>query len=222
MPIPKKQEVLSRQTAKERIYCAIRDWIIDGTLQPNEKLLDSEIADYFSVSRTPVREAFQMLAAQKLIQVVPGKETIVTQIKLENIREWYLPLISLHCLAVELAFPVITNTHIAELRGYNTKLRQAIQMHHVKEILKWDKDFHDCIIKLSGNHYIQDFSDILNIHIQRAETIFYNHTKTVRPSTDDHEEIVKALEEKDLQKAIGAMKQNWLNTVEEVEAILKK
>lgn len=221
MPIPKKQETIVKQTAKERVYCMMRDWIIDGTLKPNEKLFDSEIAEYFSVSRTPVREAFQMLEAQNLIQVVPGKETSVTEIKLENIKEWYLPLISLHCLAVEIAYPKITPAHIAQLENINHELYEATDAHDIKRILQEDKAFHDCILKVAGNPYILDFSDVLNIHIQRAETIFFKHTKTVRKSTQDHQKIIDALKNQDMHVAIETMRKNWLNTVEQIESMLR-
>ena len=53
MPIPKQVSYEAPKSAKMRIYEALREWIIDGTLQPGEKILDSEISQYFSVSRTP-------------------------------------------------------------------------------------------------------------------------------------------------------------------------
>ena len=57
MPIPLVQKgAIPRTTAKERIYHTLRQWIIAGTLEPGERLNDVELAHYFSVSRTPVRE----------------------------------------------------------------------------------------------------------------------------------------------------------------------
>ena len=74
MPIPEKNVFEAPKSAKIRIYETLREWIIDGTLQPGEKILDSELSQYFSVSRTPVREAIQMLVEQKLIDVRPGRD----------------------------------------------------------------------------------------------------------------------------------------------------
>ena len=53
MPIPVKTPLEKQKTAKERIYIQLREWIINGTLQPEEKISDQEISQYFSVSRTP-------------------------------------------------------------------------------------------------------------------------------------------------------------------------
>ena len=71
MPIPKKDSALQRKSAKDLVYETLCDWIIRGEMMPGEKLLDTELAAYFNVSRTPVREALQMLETQKLIKVTP-------------------------------------------------------------------------------------------------------------------------------------------------------
>ena len=55
MPIPQTAKPLARVSAKEVVFSAVQDWIISGTLQPGEKIVDTELAKAFSVSRTPVR-----------------------------------------------------------------------------------------------------------------------------------------------------------------------
>lgn len=72
MPIPTAPASEPRQTVREKIYNTMLEWIVNGTLQPGEKILDTEIAQYFSASRTPVREAIQLLADQRLIEITPG------------------------------------------------------------------------------------------------------------------------------------------------------
>ena len=72
MPIPENVENLRRVSAKSSIYQVVCSWIITGVLKPGEKIVDSELAKRFNVSRTPVREAIQILEGQKLVYVVPG------------------------------------------------------------------------------------------------------------------------------------------------------
>jgi DNA-binding GntR family transcriptional regulator len=74
MPVPKHFSSPMRITAKERALSQIQKWIIDGTLQPGEKLLDAELAESLAVSRTPVREALQLLEVQGLVEMHPGRE----------------------------------------------------------------------------------------------------------------------------------------------------
>ena len=56
MPIPAEQKPMVRTTARERVYKTLQQWIVNGTLLPEERLNDVELARYFSVSRTPVRQ----------------------------------------------------------------------------------------------------------------------------------------------------------------------
>ena len=74
MPIPENVETLRRVSAKSSIYQVVCSWIITGVLKPGEKIVDSELAKRFNVSRTPVREAIQILEGQKLVYVVPEQE----------------------------------------------------------------------------------------------------------------------------------------------------
>ena len=77
MPIPTNFAVPGRISAKDRSFSQIQRWIIDGTLQPGEKLNDADLAGALGVSRTPIREALQLLEGQGLVEMHPGKDTRV-------------------------------------------------------------------------------------------------------------------------------------------------
>ena len=70
MPVPQGSGVINRKSARQAVYEEVCDWIITGVLEPGEKILDSELGEYFHVSRTPVREALQQLQSQKLVLVM--------------------------------------------------------------------------------------------------------------------------------------------------------
>lgn len=77
MPVPHNFSSPVRMSAKERALSQIQRWIIEGTLEPGEKLIDAELAESLGVSRTPIREALQLLEVQGLVSMHPGKETRV-------------------------------------------------------------------------------------------------------------------------------------------------
>ena len=91
MPIPERPQALQRQSAKSVVYQTVCDWIITGVMKPGEKILDSELASYFNVSRTPVREALQLLQSQKLVLVMPGRATVVAPLDTQDIEKCYRP-----------------------------------------------------------------------------------------------------------------------------------
>ena len=102
MPIPERPQALQRQSAKSVVYQTVCDWIITGVMKPGEKILDSELAPYFNVSRTPVREALQLLQNQKLVCVIPGRTTVVADLDVEDFEKCYRPLAEIDALAAEL------------------------------------------------------------------------------------------------------------------------
>ena len=99
MPIPERTQALQRQSAKSVVYQTVCDWIITGVMKPGEKILDSELASYFNVSRTPVREALQLLQNQRLVCVIPGRATVVADLDVEDFEKCYRPLAEIDALA---------------------------------------------------------------------------------------------------------------------------
>lgn len=216
MPIPSKKPTTAPKTARERIYTELKNWIIDGTLKPDEKIFDQEIAQYFSVSRTPVREAFQLLADQKLIIISPGKESRVAPIDFEKARQTYMILAELETLALEFAFPNITEKEIKNLTKLNEQFAKALQENDIVAAKQFDQEFHNIFIRLANNDFLSNFCSTLNIHVARVDNIYFpeqiQSPDNLLNSVKEHADIINALQNQDLKAAQEAMHQNWINT----------
>src|SRR5262249_2190933 len=108
MPLPKTGAKMSRTLAREEAYFKLRQWIIDGTLQPGEVLRDQEIASLVGVSRTPVREALRRLEDENLVETALNRWTRVAPLDFTKIAESYAIIEALEVMALELAFPYLT------------------------------------------------------------------------------------------------------------------
>lgn len=175
-----------------------------------------EIAEYFSVSRTPVREAMQLLADQKLIEIFPGKESRVSAIDWENAGQVYIMLSELQAVAMQFAFPKLSNDIIERLEKINNEMEKALQNDYVEVIRNCDNSFHDVILELSGNNFLINFNDILRNHVMRIENLYYSSQKKHISSVKEHEQIIEALKCGDLESAKEAMRKNWLHAMEVV------
>ena len=218
MPIPEKNSFEAPKSAKIRIYETLREWIIDGTLQPGEKILDSELSQYFSVSRTPVREAIQMLAEQKLIDVRPGRESRISEIDVSEIPETYKMLAELHSLAIEFAFSRLDDKAVASLRDANERFKQAYRSRDIRGCRTSDSDFHDIIVKHAGNDFLSSFIEILGGHAARFENIYFSKAGGMDELIHEHTEIISAIEDNDIDKAKAMMQSNWLHTADVIAA----
>ncbi len=209
MPIPAQREVFPRTTAKKRIYQSLRQWIIDGTLEPGERLNDNELAQYFSVSRTPVREALQLLTEQKLVRVVPSSGTFVAPIDSRDLVHVYQLLVGLQSLALELALPRLAQADLERLAALNESFLCCVRAGTAEDASGADSQFHHALCALAGNPYLLDFSDQLELQARRNENRFFKEDSAFYDSYENHKRILAALAAGDLAGAQAELKENW-------------
>lgn len=211
MPLLKKITVTNQLTAKDRVYQQLRLWIIDGTLAPKEKLSDQAIAALFGVSRTPVREALQLLASQEFVEMIPRSLTRVTPVASDQLTTIYRPLATLQGLAAALATEHVTKQALDQLTAYNQQYQQAQHQKQPRAVLAADSAFHDLILKLAANPYVSEFSQLVNAHAQRIENFYLNRLDLQQPAAvQEHQEIITAIAADDAAAARERTEQNWL------------
>ncbi|GLI09754.1 GntR family transcriptional regulator [Paenibacillus tyrfis] len=221
MPIPGNFSTPIRLSAKERALSEIQRWIIDGTLHPGEKLLDADLAEALGVSRTPVREALQLLEAQGLVELHPGKETRVKLIEKDDILKMYPTLASLHALAAEQAAPYVLPGHIEQLKELNARFTDAIAVGQPFQAMEWDEQFHNLIVDIADNPYIASFGASLQIHIRRFKYVFLKQPiAATQASVQEHAAVIQALEKREPEAAAAMMKQNLLRPMRELYELI--
>jgi len=214
MPIPPKKKPNVRKSAKTIVYNTLRDWIVDGTLRPGEKLVDSNISEYFSVSRTPVREALQMLADQDLVEIIPSKGTRVSPINTEDLYNVYRSLSCIHSCALKYSFDKIDNSAINCLKTINNEMSQSIDNKDFSKLREKDTAFHNFFLNLCSNPFLKSYNEQLLIYARRVENLNFNLLVPSYKSIEEHEEIIKAIENKDKTSAMQMMEKNWLRFIE--------
>ncbi|OYD09800.1 GntR family transcriptional regulator [Paludifilum halophilum] len=217
MPIPGQSPKLDRASVKSRVLSQLQQWIADGTLEPGEKIADTEVARAMGVSRTPIREALQILEIQGFIEMRPGKETRVTSLNPEDVYQLYPPLAALESMAAEIAADRIQDSQIEQLSELNQKFSRAIEQKDRETALAIDEDFHGLILEAADNTYILDFSSLLQLHIRRLKYVFFEQPLIpLRTSVEEHDALIEAFREGDRKKAEAVMRNNWLRPMDKV------
>lgn len=213
MPIPINHAQPVRKTAKENAFSQLQKWIIDGTLQPGEKLNDVELAEALGVSRTPIRESLQLLEVQGFVQMFPGKATQVTAVDRESISDLLPPLAALQALSAELAIPNLTDNIIKKLRDTNKRFAQAVEKKDYFQALKIDEKFHQIIVDTANNSYISSLLVSLQAHVRRL--FFHNSIILTEESIVEHEKIIDLMSTRDADQVTKVMRENWLRAIKE-------
>lgn len=217
MPIPANHSKPVRQSAKESAYNQIQQWIIDGTLQPGEKLNDSELAQALGISRTPVRESLQLLETEGFVQMFPGKATQVTEVEKESMKDLLPPLAALQALSAELAIENLTSDIVTLLEKTNGRFAKAILSENYYAALKIDEEFHQIIVNTANNPYIHRIVAHLQAHVRRL--FFHNSIILTEKSIEEHAQIIELMKEGETDRLSHIMKENWLRTIDEIESL---
>ncbi|WP_419960167.1 GntR family transcriptional regulator [Psychrobacillus sp. BM2] len=213
MPIPVNHTKPVRTTAKLHAFNQLQQWIIDGTLQPDEKLNDIELAQALGVSRTPIRESLQLLESQGFVTMQPGRATQVTPVEKEDINNLLPPLAVLQALAAELACPNMDEEALSLLEEKNREFSEALQAKEFTTALRVDEEFHQLIVDTASNPYIHSMVEMLQAHVRR---LFYYEKIVLREySVEQHDNLIRAFREKNIKELAEIMRANWIYTIEE-------
>ncbi|WP_313891998.1 GntR family transcriptional regulator [Psychrobacillus sp.] len=213
MPIPINHAKPIRTTAKLSAFNQLQQWIIDGTLQPEEKLNDLELAQALGVSRTPIRESLQLLESQGFVTTKPGKATQVTAVEKDDINNLLPPLAALQSLAAELAIANLDEQALQLLEEKNKLFADALYENRFSDAIKVDEEFHQLIVDSANNPYILSVVEMLQAHVRR---LFYHEEIVLKEnSIAQHAEIIRLLRAKDTAQVAAIMRANWLYTIEE-------
>jgi DNA-binding GntR family transcriptional regulator len=208
MPIP-QTSTLERPNLRETIYANLRDWIIQGVLQPEEKLKDDDLAKRLGVSRTPVREALMRLEDEGFIETSANRWTKVSSVTLEDARRIYPIVATLETLALEFAFKHLTREDFKEMRGANQQLQKALDAKKPVDAARADVAFHSVFIERSQNPELIHMLNELKHKHERLEIAYFGDATLGKHSPKQHLQIVKALESSNLKGATRALEENW-------------
>jgi DNA-binding GntR family transcriptional regulator len=117
MPVPVTEAASPRRLIRDEVFQRLLDAIVGGDLLPGEQLYDAEIERWVGVSRTPVREALNQLAAMGLVEILPQRRTRVTPIDPERLRQLIATVGILVTGVVRDATPLLTDDDRDVLRS---------------------------------------------------------------------------------------------------------
>lgn len=200
------KKVVQRETLSDQAYRIIKQAITDGRLKDKESLPEEKLAKDLGISRTPLRDAFARLAAEGLIIQQKGAPAIVASFTKKNSLD-YMELRSLlEVYNVEKITVKMSDEMIEKLQENLASQRTAINENKYNEFIELDRDFHLLLAACNGNEEIKKVIHRMNTGVNRAFLIL---SSTVPKSAEDaykeHQEILQALEQKDVVTARNSM-----------------
>jgi DNA-binding GntR family transcriptional regulator len=218
MPLPDVVDVIQPQLMRDEVYLALKRWIVDGTLTPGEKVRDLELADRLGVSRMPVREALNRLADEGFVEMSANRWTRVTPLDPEDAKQIYPIIWSLERLAISMAAPQLGAHEMAAMERCNARLRRALDAGDPVEASRADADFHQVFIDATGNPELGKILSSVKVKLRRLEVAYFGGSLVASRSIEEHEAVIDALRQGDVQRAADAVQQNWLQSFDRMRS----
>jgi DNA-binding GntR family transcriptional regulator len=156
---------IARQALPEAAAERLRSLIIEGELAPGARLNERELSERLGVSRTPLREAFRMLAADGLLVQLPNRGAQVVALSPDDVRHAFEVMASLESLSGELATQRVTDSDIADLRAMQAEMEVAHAQHDLPNYYRVNRAIHDHINAIAGNPVLTQTFRTLNMRL---------------------------------------------------------
>lgn len=198
--------IKKEQTLSDKAYYIIRDAVVFGNLSAGDVLTEEKLSAELGISRTPLRTAFNRLVAEGLAEV-QGKSVTVTRIKKEDSLKIAPVRARIETLVIEELQGKITNRLITQLRG-NIAGQKKCRMDSAgsyMEYIQKDYQFHTILARETGNNFLLDLVERINIHSNRCLMLSSTLATSFATAIGEHTEIVDALEAEDIPRAMAAM-----------------
>jgi DNA-binding GntR family transcriptional regulator len=196
---------IARLTLPEAAAERLRTLIIEGELAPGARLNERELSERLGVSRTPLREAFRMLASDGLVVQLPNRGAQVVALSPEDVRHAFEVMASLEGLAGELASARINQADLADLRALQREMEEAHDRHDLPAYYRVNRAIHDRINATAGNPVLTQMFRTLNARLHALRF----RSNLVRGKWDqavaEHREMIEALAARDGTKLRGIL-----------------
>jgi len=197
-----------RKTMTDYLAASLRTAIYDGQFADDEELNQVELAEFFGVSRVPIREALRQLQAEGLVQNIAHHRTVVAGLTLPQILE-----------ALEMR--AVVESHLLRKAALNF---EKIDLDRLRKISRWvvkNWEFHRALYGRSSSQTMIDAVERIQLNVERYARRA-GTTERLRQAAAEHWQIVKAIERKDFTKAADLLERHIVHTGEEIRRAREK
>ena len=199
---------LTRTTLADRVYEGLKDDILNNRLLPETPLQEATLARDIGVSRGPVREALQKLAADGLVEIIPHKGAVVTSLTPEEFIDAYRVREALEVLAIRLATPHFSEEDLDTLDALHEQMIKHTELHDIDGFFSANAAFHNTIVETSGNAKLIELYHPLMDQMKRYRMRSVALRGGLARSCDEHARILDALRQRDPNAAASLLAQH--------------
>lgn len=188
-------------TIRGQVYELLKQAICDGDYKPGQWLQEKELAEQFSISRSPVREALRQLAADGLVVDVPNKGVFVREFTAQDMEEIFDLRVMMENYAIEKTAQNLDENAKVKLNHCLDELEDAYAKNDLKRYIEGDRALHDLFVELSRNSLLAITYERIRTMIQQFRVYSLSSKDRLDGSVTEHREIINCLMEDRIAQA---------------------
>ncbi len=211
---------ITRRTLHDEVLERVRDMIIEGRLEPGQRINEGQIGAQLGVSRTPMREAIKTLASEGLVEILPAKGAVVRKFSARDLYQVLEVLKALEQLGGQIACAEASDETIAAIHALHRRMLELYATRERLEYFKLNQAIHSAMVAASGNQVLLEMHGTLQSRIKRLRFIGNEGPEKWAGVVAEHEEMMAALLKRDAPALSAAIGKHMESTLTRVRGVL--
>jgi DNA-binding GntR family transcriptional regulator len=181
----------------EEVVARVRTMLLEGEITPGARIPERELCEQLKISRTPLREALKVLAAEGLVQLLPNRGSRAARLTEKDVRDLFEVCQGLEALAGELACERISDAEVSEIATAHEAMVQHYRAGDLIQYYRCNRAIHEAIVTAAGNPALSGLYESVTARIRRARYFTPMTPPRWALAVQEHEAILNALRRRD-------------------------
>ncbi len=212
---------ISRTRLHDEVTARLRDLIVENQLRPGERVPELEIAARLGVSRTPIREALKVLAAEGLVDMQPLRGAIVRAFSAKDAQDMLRVIALLEEFAAREACSA-PQERIDAVLALHEQMRTHFRRRERQPYFALNQRFHEGVVALAANETLSATHATLAQRMRRIRYVGNSVPDNWSAAMAEHEAMAQALAARDADSMARAMREHLMNTWPRIEQAAQK
>ena len=192
-------EIISipRQVLHQEVATRLRQRIVEGLIEPGAKLNERELSESLKVSRTPLREAIKMLAAEGLVELLPNRGAVALQLSEQDVADTFEVIAGLEGQSGELAAQRITEDELDELKALHYEMLAAHTRRDLSTYYRINAQIHTLINQAARNAVLTQTWRTVNARLQSLRFRSNLNADKWQRAVKEHDRMLELLAARD-------------------------
>ncbi len=216
-----RETAIPRRSLHDELVERLRRLIVEGELEPGEKISEKALCATYDVSRTPLREALKVLAREGLVVLTPHRGAHVSMLTVADLEQAFPVIGALEALAGELACERATDEEITKILFLNKKMTTAYRNRDRRKYFRLNQQIHEALAAAARNPTLNHMRATLDGRVSRAR--YYANISTARwdQAMKEHDAILAALKARDGERLGRILKDHLAHKLETLRGVIE-